>query len=62
MTTDQRSKLDRLARCTMMPGGWNKRFVRDLGSKPDGYELSRKQAAVLDRLVHAYRRQLAATA
>ena len=57
MTADQRDKLDRLGRCVMLPGSWDKRFVRDLKAKPDDYELSEKQADALASLWHRYRRQ-----
>lgn len=55
ITDDQRTKLGRLAKCTMLPGSWDKRFVRDLQGAE---ELTVNQAEQIDRLYHRYRRQI----
>lgn len=57
MTADQIDKLSRLGRCVMVPGTWDKRFVRDLRVRPTDYELSAKQAEELERIWQRYRRQ-----
>lgn len=57
MTPDQRDKLDRLGRCVMMPGSWDRIFVRSLLREPPEHELSEKQAAALELVWHRYRRQ-----
>lgn len=59
MTDDQRTKLQALARVTMLPGSFDKRFVRDVGGYGAEKELSEKQAALVETLWHRYRRQLA---
>lgn len=59
MTDDQRTKLGALARVTMLPGSFDKRFVRDVGGYPPGKELSGRQAELVEKLWHRYRRQLA---
>lgn len=53
-------KLELLARCTFIPGSWNKRFVYALSALPQDAELSDKQAANVDRLYWRYRRQIVA--
>jgi hypothetical protein len=58
MTPAQRETLRLLARCTMMPGGWDKRFVANLAAKPDDYELSPRQAEWVVALGYRYRRQI----
>lgn len=58
MTPEQRSKLDDLAGCTMLPGSWDKRFVRDMRGRPDDFEPTEKQATMIDKLHHRYRRQI----
>lgn len=59
MTDEQHRNLRRLNQCTFLPGSYTKRFVRDMASRPKEYELTEKQAAYLDKLVHQYRKQLA---
>jgi hypothetical protein len=58
MTAEQRHTLRQLARCTMLPGSWDKRFVRDLIGYSDDQVLSPRQAAMVEKLSHRYRRQI----
>ena len=54
ITPEHREKLERLSRCSFLPGSWDKRFVRDvLGSEA----ITARQAETIDRLYHRYRRQ-----
>jgi hypothetical protein len=57
-TVEQREQIARLARCTMFPGSWDKRFVRSLRDAPADYLISAAQAKSIDLLYHRYRRQL----
>jgi hypothetical protein len=57
-TTEQREQVSRLARCTILPGSWEKKFVKDMLAKPDGYLISPGQVKVIDALWHKYRAQL----
>jgi len=61
MTTEQIEKAKQLSRCRFLPGSFDKRFARDMGSiaenKPD-HELTEKQSAYLDKLAYKYRRQI----
>lgn len=58
MTPEQRRKINILwNKVTFLPGAYDKRFVGDLYSKPDDYELSDKQAAFLEKTFWRYRRQ-----
>lgn len=58
MTSRQKAIIRDLNRCTFLPGSYEKRFVRDMATKPDDYELSEKQAAFLDKVHHRYREQI----
>lgn len=58
MTPRQKAIIRDLSRCTFLPGSFEKRFVRDMATKPDDYELSEKQAAFLDKTHHRYREQI----
>lgn len=58
MDATERSKLRGLSECTMRPASTEKRFVRDLVSKPSEYELSPKQKRLLDVLYWRYRGQI----
>lgn len=58
MEAKERSKLRGLSFCTMLPGSYEKRFVRELVSKPSGYELSPNQKRMLDVLYWRYRGQI----
>lgn len=58
MTRDQLSKLRRLRGCTFVPAGFDKRFVRDMSSRPDDYEPTPRQAVQIERLWWRYRGQL----
>jgi hypothetical protein len=53
-----REQINALARCTMLPGSWDKRFVRDLQAFPDGCRITPRQAEMISKLLHRYRRQL----
>jgi hypothetical protein len=61
MTPAERQIALALARCTFLPGSWQKRFARDMAAMathaPD-HPLSERQTAWLIRLAHTYRRQL----
>lgn len=54
----QRDMINELRACTFLPGSYQKRFVRDMSTKPDDYELSEKQAAFLEKLHYMYREQI----
>lgn len=58
MEATERSKLRGLSVCVMRPGSYEKRFVRDLVSKPAECELSPKQKRLLDNLYWRYRGQI----
>ena len=45
-----------LARCTFLPGGWDKRFVRNIPA--DLNSMTEKQRWWLVSLTHRYRRQI----
>jgi hypothetical protein len=49
--------LERLARCTFLPGSFDKRFVRNLSGNRD-LALSKRQAAYLEYMHYHYRGQL----
>ena len=52
----ERSLVARLRQCTMLPGSFDKRFVRSV----EGAEMiTTRQADYLASLLHKYRRQLA---
>lgn len=59
MTPEQRNKVNLLRRCRFLPGSFDKRFVRDMSTKSDDYELSKKQATYLDKTFTRYRKQIA---
>jgi len=51
-----------LARCTFVPGCWDKRFARAMAALADhnpDWEFTERQRASLIRLAHKYRRQVA---
>lgn len=56
MDERHRQILAALYRCSLQPASFDKRFVRDLHEREKA--LSEKQAAVLEKLRHKYRRQL----
>lgn len=58
MTDHQHELAQALARCTLPAGSTPKRFVRWASTLPEGYALSPRAAAFLEKLAHAYRRQL----
>ena len=57
MTLLEQRAVTALARCRLLPGSWNKRFIRSLGGQPT-LNLSPKQSSCLWKLVRHYRRQL----
>jgi hypothetical protein len=57
MTDEQRRRLHVLSRGRLLPGSWDKRFIIDMHCKPDDFEPSPRQAELIDRLYHRYRRQ-----
>lgn len=58
MTTEQHQLIARLAKCSFLPGSFEKRFIRDLSQKTPDYELGSKQAVYLEAMAHRYRKQL----
>lgn len=58
MTTEQNLKIQALCHCTFLPGSYQKRFVRAMGSKTPADDLTEKQAAYLDKLYWMYREQI----
>lgn len=58
MTPEQREQIQLLSHCVMLPGSYEKRFVRDMSTKPDDEVLSEKQAAFLEKTFHRYRKQI----
>lgn len=59
MTDEQRQKINDLYQyCAFGVGAFDKRFVRNMRTKPDNYELTEKQAAFLDKTHHRYRKQI----
>lgn len=61
MTKIERAKAQALARCRLLPGSFDKRFIRTVNylaaNSPD-HVLTEKQRWLLDVMVHRYRRQL----
>ncbi len=61
MTEDQILVAQALERCTMLPGSFEKRFVRDMAARSrlrEPQALTDKQASLLVALRHRFRRQL----
>ncbi len=65
ITPEHRAKLERLSRCTFLPGSWDKRFVRNVWGSVLACEavngtptITTNQAEQVDRLHHRYRRQI----
>lgn len=58
MTELEFAAISALQFVTYLPGSWDKRFVRDMASKPRDYELSEKQRDCLLEKLHRYRRQI----
>jgi len=56
--TNERIAIEALARCTFLPGSWNKRFAKGLAAQPEGTLITVKQRQCLWKLVHRYRRQM----
>lgn len=59
--TNERIAIENLARCTFLPGSWNKRFAKGLVALPENHALTVKQRECLWKLVYRYRRQIKAT-
>lgn len=54
-----KNMIRRLSFCSMLPGSWDKRFVRDmLRQVTNSGLISQKQQACVDKLAHKYRRQI----
>lgn len=60
MDETRRLKVKYLERCSFWPGSYEKRFVRDMASRPEDEELSIRQAHFIDVLYWKYRKQIAA--
>lgn len=58
MTPLQLRQRAALLRCTFVPASHPKRFVRDVNALPERAVLTEKQAASLNRMAHAYRKQM----
>jgi hypothetical protein len=59
MTDMAMERAKALARCTMLPGTWDKRFVRSVAAiAASGVSMTDKQVEQVDRLAWKYRRQL----
>ena len=61
MTADEINAAKQLYACTILPGTFDKRFVRDMWSRSFEQEpkpLSDKQHEILFRLVYKYRKQI----
>lgn len=58
MSPEQQQLIAALARCTLTPASWDKRFARSLERLKPETELSQKQVEQLERLRQRYRRQL----
>ncbi len=58
MTEEQFRLIKRLNQCRMLPGSWDKRFIRSLGALPIKAELTFCQEAQLNRMHYRYRVQL----
>jgi hypothetical protein len=62
MSEEETQLATALARCTMMPGTWDKRFARDIAAmahQQPAKELTPNQRRTLMKLVVRYRRQIA---
>jgi hypothetical protein len=57
MTDDEKQQIKSLSRCVFLPASYDKRFVADMTTKPDDYEISERQALFIGKLYHRYRRQ-----
>jgi uncharacterized protein (TIGR02996 family) len=56
--TDERCAIELLGRCRLLPGSWDKRFIRDLNDRPEDYRLTTKQRAHLWRIAFKFRKQM----
>jgi hypothetical protein len=64
MTREEIHIAKMLDRCRLLPGAWNKRFIRGMASlaiTSPGKELTEKQKEWLYRLLYTYRKQLPKT-
>lgn len=60
MDDERLRKVKYLANCTFLPGSYQKRFVRDMSTRPADYEPTIRQALFIDKLYFMYRRQIKA--
>jgi hypothetical protein len=58
MTDAQTDMVVALQAASILPGSWDRRFVRSLARLPVGSELSARQDANLRRMVRRYHRQI----
>ncbi len=58
MTAEQKIIIENLETVQMLPGSWNKRFVKSLINIPNDKELSESQIEWIYRLVYTYRKQI----
>lgn len=60
MTDQEWTMTMALSRCVMLPGSFQKRFVRDIADNYQAHDrsLSDKQRAYLSKLYYSYRKQI----
>jgi len=58
ISEQERVLIEKLYRCRFAPGGYDKRFVRDMHAKQGKGSLTEKQRGYLSRLAVRYRKQL----
>lgn len=56
--TYERIAIEALARCSFLPGSWDKRFARDMAATAEDYRLTAKQRQCLWKMAWKYRRQM----
>lgn len=59
--TELSEQISALRKCTFLPGSYDKRFVRDVGSCLDNMpekELTERQVTYIKTLYHKYRKQI----
>ncbi len=59
--TNERIAIEALARCTFLPGSFDKRFANSLAAKPEDFTLSVKQRQTLWKIVNKYRKRMPRT-
>lgn len=55
--TNERIAIEMLGRCSLLPGSYDKRFIKAINAYPENHRLSAKQRALMWKLVVKYRRQ-----